>query len=232
MKAKSTKTLLKAFIVSAVIVLILIIAAFAVIVISTQSSNVVEDDVVVFEVQDIMYEEDTKEVLSPPLYMQDDERWVNCTYGSSNVSGSGCGLCVYASALSYLKDDSNITPLFVLEQIGNSCMVYSDDGALVNDIALFGQWSDEAYGVVVSEIYWLPEQALQSLYAGNIVIGCIEGYVGNESYEGHLVLLWYEYGRIQMLDPKSSSNGGLTEEQFWQADWVYFYDVYLKEEGE
>lgn len=229
MKAKSTKNLMKAFIISVSIALIFIIA---VIVVSAQSNNVVEEDVVVFEVHDKMYNEDVKEVSFPPLYMQDDERWANYAYGSSNVSDSGCGLCAYASALSYLKNDRNITPLFVLEQVGNSCMVYSNDGTLVNDIALFGQWSDEVYGVTVSEIYWLSEQALQSLYSGNIVIGCVEGYVGNESYKGHLVLLWYKHGKIQMLDPKSYNNGGLTEEQFWQADWFYFYDVYLKEEGE
>lgn len=232
MKAKFAKNYRKAFFLSVIILTILFIAVFALLIVFTQGTKAVSNDEVVFEVSDKMHEEEKVDVLTPPLYSQDDERWANYAYGSSNVSDSGCGLCVYASALSYLKDDSNITPLFVLEQIGNSCMVYSDDGTLVNDIALFGQWSDEVYGVVVSEIYWLPEQALQSLYAGNIVIGCIEGYVGDESYEGHLVLLWYGYGRIQMLDPKSSSNGGLIEEQFWQADWVYFYDVYLKEEGE
>lgn len=232
MKAKFAKNYRKAFFLSFIILTILFIAVFALLIVFTQGTKAVSNDEVVFEVSDKMHEEEKVDVLTPPLYSQDDERWAYHEYGSSNVSDSGCGLCVYASALSFLLNDEGITPLTVLEQVGNNCMVYSDSGALVNDISLFGQWSDEAYGVVVSEIYWLPEQALKSLHVGNIVIGCVGGNVGNESYEGHLVLLWYKYGRIQMLDPKSSSNGGLTEEEFWQADWVYFYNVYLKERGE
>lgn len=232
MKAKSAKDHLKTFFISVIVLAILLAAAFAILIAFTQGAKVVSNDEVVFEVSDKTHEDEKDNVLTPPLYSQDDERWAYYEYGSSNVSDCGCGLCVYASALSFLKNDEDITPLTVLEQVGNNCMVYSDSGTLVNDISLFGQWSDEAYGVVVSEIYWTPEQAMQSLHQGKLVICCVDGDVGNESYDGHLVLLYEKYGRIQMLDPKSSNNGGLTEDEFWQADWVYFYNVYLKERGE
>lgn len=153
----------------------------------------------------------------PPLYYQFDERWASHPYANGTIEEYGCGLTAFASALSY-KSQSEITPDMLAEVVGDSCLT-----AGVNDIGKFLAFFRDDYGLVYSDIFYLHEQALQRLHEGYIIFAGVEGTVGNASYGGHIVLLWEVYGHINMLDPASDTNGGLTEEEFNAADFTYFY---------
>lgn len=153
----------------------------------------------------------------PPLYYQFDERWADYPYAGGTIEENGCGLTAFASALSY-KRQYKITPDTLAEVVGDSCLT-----AGVNDIGKFLAFFKDDYGLVYSDIFYLREQALQRLHEGCIVFAGVEGTVGRESYSGHIVLLWEVYGHINLLDPASSTNGGLTEEEFNAADFTYFY---------
>ena len=153
----------------------------------------------------------------PPLYYQFDERWADHLYAGSTIEETGCGLTAFASALSY-HSQFEITPDMLAEVVGDSCLT-----AGVNDIGKFLAFFEDDYGLVYSDIFYLREQALQRLHEGYIVFAGVEGTIGNESYGGHIVLLWEVYGHINMLDPASDTNGGLTEEEFYAADFIYFY---------
>lgn len=153
----------------------------------------------------------------PPLYYQFDEHWAAHPYASGTIEEYGCGLTAFASALSY-HSQLEITPDKLAEVVGDSCLT-----AGVNDIGKFLAFFEDDYGLVYSDIFYLREQALQRLHEGYIVFAGVEGTIGNESYGGHIVLLWEVYGHINMLDPASDTNGGLTEEEFNAADFTYFY---------
>lgn len=153
----------------------------------------------------------------PPLYYQFDERWADHIYAGSTIEETGCGLTAFASALSY-HSQFEITPDTLAEVVGDYCLT-----AGVNDIGKFLAFFEDDYGLVYSDIFYLREQALQRLHEGYIVFAGVEGTIGNESYGGHIVLLWEVYGHINMLDPASNTNGGLTEEEFNAADFIYFY---------
>lgn len=153
----------------------------------------------------------------PPLYYQFDERWAEYPYAGGTIEENGCGLSAFASALSY-KSQREITPDMLAEIVGDSCLT-----AGVNDIGKFLAFFKDDYDLVYSDIFYLREQALQHLHEGYIIFAGVEGTVGRESYDGHIVLLWEVYGRINMLDPASDTNGGLTEEEFNAAGFTYFY---------
>lgn len=153
----------------------------------------------------------------PPLYYQFDERWADNPYAGGTIEENGCGLTAFASALSY-HSQFEITPDMLAEVVGDSCLT-----AGVNDIGKFLKFFEDDYGLVYSDIFYLREQALQRLHEGYIVFAGVEGTVGTASYGGHIVLLWEVYGHINMLDPASNTNGGLTEEEFNAADFTYFY---------
>lgn len=180
------------------------------------------------EVKDTPYVETPEEPIFyyPPLYFQTDTRWADYPYANNTIDESGCGLCVFASVLSYYEQ-ADIVPTVLADMVGNTCLVYGDEGQLVNDIGLFIEWAGLHYpNVKGSEMYWDPEIAISSLAENKLVIASVNGTVGSESYGGHLVLLYNQNDGIAILDPKSESNSGmLTLEEFNNADWFYFYTI-------
>lgn len=158
--------------------------------------------------------------LTPPLWYQDDPLWSGLPYGSTDIGERGCGLCCAASAMSYYLD-AEVTPADLVSLVGDACLT-----ADVNDMGLFAAYL-EAEGVCEPVgVVWTTADALEYLYDGALVFAGVSGKVGSETYGGHVVLLWRSMGRLQMLDPKCEYNGGLTDEGFLEADWIYFYPMY------
>lgn len=195
------------------VILLIEIAILTGIVAATQTTHVLEEPEVLV-VNDVPA---IRKYEWPPLYYQFDERWAEYPYAGGTIEENGCGLTAFASALSY-KSQCEITPDMLAEVVGDSCLT-----AGVNDIGKFLAFFKDDYGLVYSDIFYLREQALRYLHEGYIIFAGVEGTVGRESYDGHIVLLWEVYGRINMLDPASDTNGGLTEEEFNAADFTYFY---------
>ena len=76
-----------------------------------------------------------------PLYLQDDVQWAHIEYaGDSTVAESGCGLTCAAMALEYLTNQKT-TPRDLQGIVGDTCTVHG-----VNDMALFGDYMEQAYG--------------------------------------------------------------------------------------
>lgn len=161
----------------------------------------------------------------PPKYYQDDPQWAAIPYASKTVAEGGCGLCAFASALSYLMQDKSITPETLVAQVGDSCTVYDDSGQLVNDVGLFVEYAVAHYPVYSRGIYWQPAEALRDLEAGAVVLAGAEGRVVDEWYDGHIVLLWWDDGMVKVFDPKSSTNREVSAKDFSLSDWMYFYSL-------
>ena len=90
-----------------------------------------------------------------PLYLQDDVQWAHIEYaGDSTVAESGCGLTCAAMALEYLTNQKT-TPRDLQGIVGDTCTVHG-----VNDMALFGDYMEQAYGLSQSEIYYDLNQAV------------------------------------------------------------------------
>lgn len=168
------------------------------------------EPVVIEEPAPILYE-------FPPYYMQYDERWADISYATNNIEQSGCGLCAAASYLSfYLQEE--ITPADLVDEVGNTCVVYG-----VNDMSLFLEYFADEYGVQHSDIFWTKDEAYRWLDAGYLLFAGVDGQVGPNTYGGHVVLLWKQYGHINVMDSASDTLGGLTNEEFFNADFTYFY---------
>ena len=155
----------------------------------------------------------------PPYYYQFDDRWASQEYAGATVEKSGCGLCAAASALSFYTQQS-ITPVDLYNQVGSSCTVNG-----VNDMHLFLEYFSAQYGVQYSDIYWLKDEAYEALNNGLLVFAGVNGQIGPEYYTGHIVLMWKQYGHINVMDSASDTFGGMTDEEFFEADFVYFYSM-------
>ena len=168
----------------------------------------------------------TKETLIVPLYYQWDPRWASVPYAGATVIESGCGLCVFASALS-CRTKSTITPSNLIANVGDSCTVENDAGIAVNDISLFISWGTKNYGIAGSDIYWNVNDAKMALEAGHLVIGSVSGQIRDREYAGHLVLLWQYDNQFYLFDPANEPNTGeISSEEMLRTDWVYFYTIY------
>ena len=148
----------------------------------------------------------------PPYYMQYDERWADISYATNNIEQSGCGLCAAASYLSfYLQEE--VTPADLVDEVGNTCVVYG-----VNDMSLFLEYFDDEYSVQHSDIFWTKDQAYRWLDAGYPLFAGVDGQIGPNTYGGHVVLLWKQYGHINVMDSASDILGGLTDEEFFNKE--------------
>ena len=177
---------------------------------SPEIESAEEPAVIVEESAPILYE-------FPPYYMQYDERWADISYATNNIERSGCGLCAAASYLSfYLQEE--VTPAGLVDEVGNTCVVYG-----VNDMSLFLEYFADEYDVQHSDIFWTKDEAYRWLDAGYLLFAGVDGQVGPNTYGGHVVLLWKRYGRINIMDSASENVGGLTDEEFFTADFTYFY---------
>ena len=155
----------------------------------------------------------------PPYYYQFDDRWALQEYAEDTIEYSGCGLCAAASAISFYTQRT-ITPLDLYNQVGSSCTVNG-----VNDMRLFLEYFNKQYGVKHSDIYWLKEEAYEALNSGLLVFAGVHGQIGPEYYTEHIVLMWKQYGHINVMDSASDTFGGMTDEEFFESDFIYFYSM-------
>lgn len=167
--------------------------------------------------------EDTK-MSSPPTYYQADERWGGLPYGDGNLSDSGCGLTCAAMFASYIENDEWITPITILNLVGNRCIT-----AGVNDMGLFCQELDSLYTIEYSEQLWTFEDAEKYLQANWCLFAGMTGqvYDGGRSYDGHVIFIWkWDDEGIWIKDPKDPNlQGPISQEEFEAIDITYFYAV-------
>lgn len=153
----------------------------------------------------------------PPLYYQFNERWADVPYAGGTIKSSGCGLTVFASALSYVTQ-SEILPDTLAATVGDACL-----SGGVNDIGKFLDFFQPIYDLTYGDIFFLPQDAREHLRQGDLVFAGVRGNIGKQTYEGHIVLMWEAYGYINVLDPACDTLGGLTEKEFNTAGFIYFY---------
>lgn len=153
----------------------------------------------------------------PPYYKQYDEQWSTTPYANGTIETSGCGLCAAASYISFATQ-SEVTPADLEAAVGSTCTVNG-----VNDMALFLNYFEYYYGITHSDIFWTKDEAYDRLDEGYLLFAGVEGQIGPNNYAGHVVLLWKRYGHINVMDPASDNLGGLTDEEFYNADFIYFY---------
>lgn len=157
----------------------------------------------------------------PPHYSQTMSSWSDHPYGSGTISDTGCGLLVYASTISYLERSTKYDPIWVLE---NTPSILNGE---VNDLSLTKSFLETNYDVEVSDIYWTPETVIESLNNGNLVWASVSGELLNRYYTGHLVMLYFIDGDIGLYDPIRPEIRSISEEDFNNTPWVYFYDVII-----
>lgn len=166
-----------------------------------------------------------------PLYLQTQQSWSNVPYGNNTIGISGCGLTCAAMTVEWFTGE-RCTPFDLVYQVGNNCMVYADDGTLVNDMGLFGDYLHEKYGFDVSEQYWNVKRALAEVnndYSQTIVWAGVNGQLGNEWYDGHIIVIYRvgdEY--VEIRDPYNQENSEARYSiyDFENMDcWTYFYTV-------
>lgn len=166
-----------------------------------------------------------------PLYLQTQQSWSNVPYGNDTIGISGCGLTCAAMTVEWFTGE-RCTPFDLANQVGNHCMVYADDGTLVNDMGLFGDYLHEKYGFDVSEQYWSVKRALAEVnndYSQTVVWAGVNGQLGNEWYDGHVIVIYRvddEY--VEIRDPYSQENSEARYSiyDFENMDcWTYFYTV-------
>lgn len=157
---------------------------------------------------------------SVPLYLQTDPQWSGDQYSSGTIESHGCGLVSAAIAASYLLDE-DITPDLLSMYAGDAFL----SGSL-NDSDAICRWLSEHYGFQWSGEKWLFQDAVQMLDDGYVVLASMEGQLGEESYGGHIVLL-YEHTDddcFYLRDPFSGDNSvrKFSRQEIEQVDWGSF----------
>lgn len=141
----------------------------------------------------------------PTLY-QWDERWGYASYGDGIIGTHGCATTAYSMILSYLTQDSSLTPLaisrysdehgYFLPEAGTSWQLFYDMSV--------------AYGITCSDIA-LQEQAIRSaLWLGHPVLASMKP--GDFTTTGHLIVLvgFDEAGNLIVRDPNSETRTNQT----------------------
>lgn len=163
-----------------------------------------------------------------PLFLQSDPQWEGKQYGSDTIRDSGCGLCCAAMAFSYCTGYL-VSPDGLADYVGDSAMVYSNDGSLVNDMGAFGQYGRDLYGLQVSDIYYDVDEAMQAVKDGGVVWCGMHGELADAMYDGHVVLLYANNDGVVLLrDPASEKNSTSEFREDYLKEyvsWDYFYTV-------
>lgn len=156
---------------------------------------------------------------TPPSFFQYDTRWSDMPYAEGTIGDSGCGLCAAASAISYMTQ-TVIDPRDLVDMVGNTCTING-----VNDMGKFLSFFGSEYDLRYSDIYWLKAEAREALNNGYLVFAGINGRIGPNFYDGHVVLLWEQDTKICVFDPMSAELTQLSEDYFYLADFIYFYSI-------
>lgn len=173
--------------------------------------------------------ESTKANSEMPIYLQTNSTWVGLPYGDSTIGESGCGLTVAAMTIEHFLGVV-CTPDSLAGAVGDSCLVYSNDGTLVNDMSRFGEFCVRTYRFSVSEQYWNVETALNSVRGdSNVVWAGVSGMLGEKFYNGHVVALYRVTDtHVWLRDPDSAENSVTAfpiDYVLNNVDWQYFYNV-------
>lgn len=154
-----------------------------------------------------------------PLYLQEDPRWSDQAYGDGTIGTHGCGLTSAAMAISFIEG----------EYISPASLATMSDGAFitdgVNDPDKICKWLVDNYGVLWSGERWYLEEALELVDHGWLVIAGMEGYLGEEYYGGHDVLIYARSGDGYLIrDPANGDNSIklFTVEELQQVHWGSF----------
>lgn len=178
------------------------------------------------------YSADVARKYKMPLYLQTQQSWSEVPYGSNTIGISGCGLTCAAMTVEWFTGE-RCTPFDLVNQVGNDCMVYADDGTLVNDMELFGNYLSEKYGFEVSEQYWNVKRALAEVnndWAQSVVWAGVYGQLGGEWYDGHIVLIWkVTDDAVYIRDPFNEENSNtafsIADVVSDESAFTYFYTV-------
>lgn len=120
----------------------------------------------------------------------------------------------------------DVTPLMLADAVGDSCLT-----AGVNDPGKFCAWIAEhypEYGIEFSEISYQLDPVLDAVDDGWLAFAGMSGALGDEAYEGHVVLIWLsEDGSYWVRDPASGENSqrAWTRDELAGIDWKYFYTI-------
>lgn len=154
-----------------------------------------------------------------PLYLQEDPRWSDQAYGGGTIGTHGCGLTSAAMAMTFIKGEY-ISPASLATMSGDA---FITDG--VNDPDKICQWLLDNYGVQWSGEKWHLDEALELVDQGWLVIAGMEGYLGEEYYGGHDVLIYARSGDGYLIrDPADGDNSVklFTIEELQQVQWGSF----------
>lgn len=160
-----------------------------------------------------------------PLCLQDDPQWADVPYAGSTIGEAGCGLVCASMAIKYMTLQ-DVTPLTLADAVGDSCLT-----AGVNDPGKFCAWIAERYPeykIEYSEISYQLGPVLDAVDDGWLAFAGMSGELGDESYEGHVVLIWLsEDGSYWVRDPASGENSqrAWTRDELASARWKYFYTI-------
>ncbi|MFR7403515.1 MAG: hypothetical protein ACLUW6_02395 [Coriobacteriaceae bacterium] len=112
-----------------------------------------------------------------------------------------------------------MTPLDLEAIVGSTCTVYG-----VNDMARFGAYMSEAYGLRTSEIYYDLDRALTEVIFERRVRGRSGRVVGAGIRQPHRLHL--EDRRGQRVHPRPASGANsqhrFTAEELRGTEWLYF----------
>ena len=125
-------------------------------------------------------------------------------------------------ALEYLTNQKT-TPRDLQGIVGDTCTVHG-----VNDMALFGDYMEQAYGLSQSEIYYDLNQAVADVADGSVVFASLTGRFGDSTYGGHIVAIWHVDGdAVCVRDPASGANSqrSFTRDELANVEWSYFYSL-------
>lgn len=171
----------------------------------------------------IIYDEPASE---PPYYYQASEEWGGLPYATadSNIAESGCGLCCAAMAAAYLTGDDYITPVYLLNQVGNRCI----DGGM-NHMGMFCDELEAIWGFEHTDAMWMLDDAESYLRGGWCLFGGMSGSVveGHRSYGAHVLFVWKcDESGVYIRDPADPTlTGPISWDEFRAIDWGSFYAI-------
>lgn len=137
-----------------------------------------------------------------PLFLQEDERWANTTYGSGPMKETGCGPTCLSMIVCDLQENDSWTPPRMAEWAMQSGYYVEGAGTAWS---MMVQGAEE-FGLHAREIPLDEGKIHKQLQKGHPII-CTMG-PGQFTTEGHYIVLYGEdeSGYVKIRDPKSREN--------------------------
>ncbi len=146
-----------------------------------------------------------------PLLLQYDERWGYGIYGDDVIAVEGCAPTSLAMVISYLNNDSKITPYVVAQYAYKNGYYVSGIGS---NWSLMSEGS-KYFGITGKEVPLVKTTIFRHLEAGRPMIASMGP--GDFTKSGHfIVLTGIEDGKIKVNDPNST----IRSNQLWDYDKI------------